>query len=53
MSMLDALVVGAGFNGLYQLHRLREEGFNVRLVEAAAGLGWVWHSNGYPGARVD
>ena len=35
--MLDALVVGAGFNGLYQLHRLRSCGFTVRLVEATAG----------------
>jgi len=50
---LDALVVGAGFNGLYQLHRLREHGFAVRLVEAGTGLGGVWHSNCYPGARVD
>jgi cyclohexanone monooxygenase len=51
--VLDALVVGAGFNGLYQLHRLRERGFSVRLVDASAGLGGVWYSNCYPGARVD
>jgi cyclohexanone monooxygenase len=50
---LDALIVGAGFNGLYQLYRLREQGFSVRLVEASSGLGGVWHTNGYPGARVD
>ena len=50
---LDALVVGAGFNGLYQLYRLRERGFAVRLVEASGGLGGVWQSNCYPGARVD
>ena len=50
---LDAVVVGAGFNGLYQLHRLRAEGFRVRLVEASAGLGGVWYANRYPGARVD
>ncbi len=50
---LDALIVGAGFNGLWQLHRLREEGFDVRLVEAADGLGGVWQNNRYPGARVD
>jgi cation diffusion facilitator CzcD-associated flavoprotein CzcO len=49
----DVLVVGAGFSGLYQLHRLRQEGFDVRLVEAGTGLGGVWHSNRYPGARVD
>lgn len=50
---LDALVVGAGFNGLYQLYQLREHGFSVRLVEASSGLGGVWHTNCYPGARVD
>lgn len=50
---LDALVVGAGFNGLYQLYQLREHGFNVRLIEASSGLGGVWQTNGYPGARVD
>jgi cyclohexanone monooxygenase len=50
---LDALVVGAGFNGLYQLYRLRERGFTVRLLEAGSGLGGVWHWNCYPGARVD
>lgn len=49
----EVLVVGAGFNGLYQLWRLRNDGFSVRLVEASAGLGGVWQSNRYPGARVD
>ncbi len=51
--MFDALVVGAGFNGLYQLYRLRADGFSVRLVEASGGLGGVWQTNCYPGARVD
>lgn len=51
--MFDVVIVGAGFNGLYQLYRLRQEGFNVRLVEAGSGLGGVWNSNRYPGARVD
>jgi len=50
---LDVLVVGAGFTGLYQLHRLRELGFSVRLFEAAADLGGIWYWNCYPGARVD
>jgi cation diffusion facilitator CzcD-associated flavoprotein CzcO len=50
---LDALVVGAGFHGLYQLHRLRQQGFRVRLLEAGTGPGGVWHWNCYPGARVD
>jgi cation diffusion facilitator CzcD-associated flavoprotein CzcO len=49
----DVLVVGAGFAGLYQLHRLRQLGFSVRLFEAGAGLGGVWYWNCYPGARVD
>lgn len=49
----EVLIVGAGFNGLYQLHRLRDEGFSVRLVEAGTGPGGVWNSNRYPGARVD
>jgi cyclohexanone monooxygenase len=49
----DVVIIGAGFNGLYQLWRLRNDGFSVRLVEASAGLGGVWQSNRYPGARVD
>lgn len=50
---LDVLVVGAGFCGLYLLDRLRERGFKVRVFEAGADLGGVWHWNCYPGARVD
>lgn len=49
----EIIIVGAGFNGLYQLKRLREAGWSVRLVEAGSGLGGVWHHNRYPGARVD
>ncbi|MEM9034494.1 MAG: NAD(P)/FAD-dependent oxidoreductase [Actinomycetota bacterium] len=49
----EVVVVGAGFNGLYQLKRLRDAGWDVRLVEAGSGLGGVWHHNRYPGARVD
>ena len=51
--VLDALVIGAGFSGLYQLYRLRELGFRVRLVDAAAEIGGIWYWNCYPGARVD
>ena len=51
--VLDALVVGAGFNGLYQLYHLRKQGFSVQLVDAGAEIGGVWHWNCYPGARVD
>jgi len=51
--VLDALIMGAGFSGLYLLHRLRQEGFRVKLFEADSGMGGVWHSSRYPGARVD
>ena len=50
---LDVLIVGAGFSGLYQLYRLRQDGYRVRVAEAGAGIGGVWHNNCYPGARVD
>ena len=50
---LDALIVGAGFNGLYQLYNLRKQGFSVCLVDAGADLGGTWYWNCYPGARVD
>jgi cation diffusion facilitator CzcD-associated flavoprotein CzcO len=50
---LDALIIGAGFHGLYQLYRLRQLGFAVRIFEAGAELGGVWYWNCYPGARVD
>ncbi len=49
----DVVIVGAGFAGLYQLHRLRELGLSVTLIEAGSGLGGIWHWNCYPGARVD
>jgi cation diffusion facilitator CzcD-associated flavoprotein CzcO len=39
---LDALIVGAGFGGIYQLKRLRDEGFNVKLVESGSNYGGVW-----------
>ncbi|WP_205873585.1 flavin-containing monooxygenase [Mycobacterium camsae] len=50
---LDALVVGAGFAGLYALHKLRAQGLRVRVVEAAPELGGTWYYNRYPGARCD
>lgn len=49
----DVVIVGAGFAGLYQLHRLRQLGLDVTLLEAGADLGGIWHWNRYPGARVD
>ena len=50
---LDALVVGAGFAGLYALHKLRAQGLAVRVIEAAPELGGTWYYNRYPGARCD
>ena len=49
----DVVVVGAGFAGLYQLRRLREEGLSVIALEAGSGMGGIWHWSCYPGARVD
>jgi len=50
----DAIIIGAGFSGLYALHKLRNElGLNVRVFEAASGVGGTWWYNRYPGARVD
>ena len=51
---LDALIIGAGFGGLYQLHLLRDRlGLNVQVVEKADGVGGTWWWNRYPGARCD
>jgi cation diffusion facilitator CzcD-associated flavoprotein CzcO len=50
---LDAVIVGAGFGGAYQLKRLREEGYNVKLIDNATSWGGVWYWNRYPGACVD
>jgi cation diffusion facilitator CzcD-associated flavoprotein CzcO len=51
---LDAVVIGAGFSGLYALYKLRDEmGMRVRVYEAADGVGGTWYWNRYPGARCD
>lgn len=50
---MDALVIGGGFAGVYQLIHLRELGFNVKLYDTASQLGGIWFWNRYPGARVD
>jgi cyclohexanone monooxygenase len=50
---LDAVIVGAGFAGLYMLYRLRNLGFSVRVFEAGSGIGGTWYWNRYPGARCD
>ena len=49
----DVVVVGAGFAGLYLLHRLRGLGFSALALEQAHGVGGTWYWNRYPGARCD
>jgi cyclohexanone monooxygenase len=50
---LDAIVVGAGFAGLYSLYKLRQMGLRVRVLEAGRDIGGTWFWNRYPGARCD
>jgi cyclohexanone monooxygenase len=50
---VDALIVGAGFGGMYMLHRLRQQGLTCHVVEAGTGVGGTWYWNRYPGARCD
>ncbi len=50
---VDLLIVGAGFSGLYMLHKARQQGLRAQVIEAAAGVGGTWYHNRYPGARVD
>tara|TARA_R100000005_G_C5003617_1_gene212079 strand:- start:6612 stop:8246 length:1635 start_codon:yes stop_codon:yes gene_type:complete len=49
----DAVIIGAGFSGMYALHHLREMGLSVRVYDGASGVGGTWWYNRYPGARVD
>ncbi len=49
----DAVVIGAGFGGMFMLHRLRQQGLSVVLLEQGSGLGGTWFWNRYPGARCD
>ena len=49
----DVAIVGAGFAGLYLLHRCRQLGLSARIWEKASGVGGVWYWNRYPGARCD
>ncbi len=51
--MFDAVIVGAGFAGMYMLHRLRGLGLTARVYEAGKGVGGTWYWNRYPGARCD
>ncbi len=49
----DAVVIGAGMSGMYQVYKLREQGFRVKGIEAAPDVGGAWFWNRYPGCRVD
>ena len=49
----DVVVVGAGFAGMYMLHRLRGQGLSVRVYEQGGDVGGTWYWNRYPGARCD
>ncbi len=49
----DAIIIGAGFAGMYMLHKLRGQGLRVRVYERGDDVGGTWYWNRYPGARVD
>ena len=50
---LDVLIVGAGFSGMYLIHRMKQIGLKALVVEAAPEVGGTWYYNRYPGARCD
>src|ERR1700679_1215119 len=50
---VDALIVGAGFGGIYQLYRLREMGLSAKVIDVAGDVGGTWYWNRYPGAMSD
>src|ERR1700722_1977929 len=52
-SRYDAIIIGAGYAGMYAVKRLRDIGFSVRALEMGDGVGGTWYWNRYPGARVD
>ena len=53
VEQFDAIIIGAGVTGLYQLYRLRQRGLSVRIFEDGGGVGGTWYWNRYPGARCD
>ena len=53
METHDAIIIGAGMSGLYQLHTLREIGLKALVLEAGSDVGGTWYWNRYPGARFD
>ena len=50
---VDVVVVGAGFAGMYSLHKQMSDGFKVEIYEQADDVGGTWYWNRYPGARCD
>jgi cation diffusion facilitator CzcD-associated flavoprotein CzcO len=52
-TVFDAVIIGSGIAGLYQLHRLRQLGLSARVFETGSGVGGTWYWNRYPGARFD
>ncbi|CAG8891791.1 unnamed protein product [Penicillium egyptiacum] len=54
ITILDALIIGSGFSGIYLLHKLRDElKLDAKIFEAESDIGGTWNNNRYPGARVD
>jgi cyclohexanone monooxygenase len=53
MDQQDVIVVGAGFGGMYMLHRIRALGLTAKVIEAGSEVGGTWYWNRYPGARCD
>ena len=49
----DVVVVGAGFAGMYAIHRFRKLGLTIKVLEAGSDVGGTWYWNRYPGARCD
>ncbi|MDA0273621.1 MAG: NAD(P)-binding protein [Proteobacteria bacterium] len=50
---VDAVVVGAGFGGLYMMHLLRQQGFSAQGIERGSDVGGTWYWNRYPGCQCD
>jgi cation diffusion facilitator CzcD-associated flavoprotein CzcO len=53
VEQFDAIIIGAGVSGVYQLYRLKQLGLTVRLFEDGSGVGGTWYWNRYPGCRFD
>src|SRR4026208_1367062 len=51
--LIDVVIVGAGFGGMYMLHRARQLGLSACIIESGEGVGGTWYWNRYPGARCD